>query len=40
VLCSNDPTEARAMSDRVLLLERGRLVREVSPARIEAELGL
>ena len=28
VVCSNDPTEARALADRVLFLERGRLVRE------------
>jgi ABC-2 type transport system ATP-binding protein len=40
VVCSNDPSEARALADRVLFLERGRLVKEVSPARIEAELGL
>jgi ABC-2 type transport system ATP-binding protein len=40
VVCSNDPGEARALADRVLLLERGRLLRETSPARIEAELGL
>jgi ABC-2 type transport system ATP-binding protein len=40
VLCTNDPAEARAMSDRVLFLEKGRLVREASPQRIEAELGL
>jgi ABC-2 type transport system ATP-binding protein len=40
VVCSNDPSEARALADRVLFLAGGRLVREVSPARIEAELGL
>ena len=40
LVCSNDPNEARALADRVLMLERGRLAREVSPARIEAELGL
>jgi ABC-2 type transport system ATP-binding protein len=40
VVCSNDPVEARALADRVLFLERGRLIKEVSPARIEAELGL
>jgi ABC-2 type transport system ATP-binding protein len=40
VVCSNDPGEARALADRVLFLEAGRLSREVAPARIEAELGL
>jgi ABC-2 type transport system ATP-binding protein len=40
IVCSNDPSEARALADRVLLLEGGRLTREVAPARIEAELGL
>ncbi|HVZ75594.1 MAG TPA: ABC transporter ATP-binding protein [Polyangia bacterium] len=40
VVCSNDPGEARALADRVLLLAGGRLEREVAPARIEAELGL
>src|SRR5882672_9865488 len=40
IVCSNDPTEARALADRVLFLAGGRLVKEVSPARIEAELGL
>jgi ABC-2 type transport system ATP-binding protein len=40
VVCSNDPAEARALADRVLFLAGGRLVREVDPARIEAELGL
>jgi len=40
IVCSNDPTEARALADRVLFLEGGRLTREVSPDRIEAELGL
>jgi ABC-2 type transport system ATP-binding protein len=40
VVCSNDPAEARALADRVLFLERGRLIKEVAPARIEAELGL
>jgi hypothetical protein len=39
-VCSNDPTEARALADRVLFLQNGRLVREVAPADIEAELGL
>jgi len=40
LVCSNDPSEARALADRVLFLQAGRLVREVAPARIEAELGL
>jgi ABC-2 type transport system ATP-binding protein len=40
IVCSNDPAEARALADRVLFLAAGRLTREVSPARIEAELGL
>jgi ABC-2 type transport system ATP-binding protein len=40
IVCSNDPTEARAMSDRVLFLDGGRLTGEASPDRIEAELGL
>ncbi|HEV3031357.1 MAG TPA: ABC transporter ATP-binding protein [Polyangia bacterium] len=40
IVCSNDPTEARALADRVLFLERGRLVKEVAPTAIEAELGL
>jgi ABC-2 type transport system ATP-binding protein len=40
VVCSNDPAEARALSDRVLFLEGGRVQREASPDRIEAELGL
>jgi ABC-2 type transport system ATP-binding protein len=40
LVCSNDPAEARALADRVLFLDRGRLVREVQPERIEAELGL
>jgi len=40
VVCSNDPVEARALADRVLFLAGGRFVREVAPARIEAELGL
>ncbi len=40
LVCSNDPGEARALADRVLLLERGRLVREISPAAVEKELGL
>jgi ABC-2 type transport system ATP-binding protein len=40
VVCSNDPGEARALADRVLFLERGRLRAEAPPERIEAELGL
>jgi ABC-2 type transport system ATP-binding protein len=40
IVCSNDPTEARALADRVLFLEGGRLRGEASPDRIEAELGL
>ncbi len=40
IVCSNDPTEARAMADRVLFLNGGRLSSEASPDRIEAELGL
>src|SRR5450631_3189000 len=40
IVCSNDPGEARAMADRVLFLEAGRLHASTSPDRIEAELGL
>jgi ABC-2 type transport system ATP-binding protein len=40
IVCSNDPAEARALADRVLFLEGGRLRGEASPDRIEAELGL
>jgi ABC-2 type transport system ATP-binding protein len=40
IVCSNDPAEARAMADRVLFLDDGRLRGESSPDRIEAELGL
>jgi ABC-2 type transport system ATP-binding protein len=40
IVCSNDPAEARALSDRVLFLEGGRLRGEAAPDRIEAELGL
>jgi ABC-2 type transport system ATP-binding protein len=40
IVCSNDPGEARAMSDRVLFLAGGRLNASTSPDRIEAELGL
>ena len=37
---TNDPAEASALGDRILLLEEGRLSGEVSPDRIHAELGL
>jgi ABC-2 type transport system ATP-binding protein len=40
IVCSNDPGEARALADRVLFLERGRLHADAPPDRIEAELGL
>ena len=40
IVCSNDPTEARAMADRVLFLDGGRLHADAPPERIEAELGL
>ncbi|HSS39124.1 MAG TPA: ABC transporter ATP-binding protein [Polyangia bacterium] len=40
IVCSNDPTEARAMADRVLFLTGGRLSAEASTDRIEQELGL
>jgi ABC-2 type transport system ATP-binding protein len=40
VVCSNDPAEVRALADRVLFLEGGRLRSEAPPERIEAELGL
>ena len=40
VLCTNDPAEARAMADRVLFLEGGRLRSEGAPATIEREMGL
>jgi ABC-2 type transport system ATP-binding protein len=40
VVGTNDPVEARALADRVLLLAHGRLAGEIVPARIEAELGL
>jgi len=40
IVCSNDPTEARALADRVLFLEAGRLHADAPPERIEAELGL
>jgi len=40
IVCSNDPSEARALADRVLFLEGGKLKAEAPPERIEAELGL
>jgi ABC-2 type transport system ATP-binding protein len=40
VVGTNDPGEARALGDRVLLLDQGRLVGETTAARIEQELGL
>jgi ABC-2 type transport system ATP-binding protein len=40
VVCSNDPGEARALADRVLFLEAGRMRGEAPPDRIEQELGL
>jgi ABC-2 type transport system ATP-binding protein len=40
IVCSNDPGEARALADRVLFLDGGRLRSEAPPERIEAELGL
>jgi ABC-2 type transport system ATP-binding protein len=40
IVCSNDPSEVRAMADRVLFLEGGRLRGESTPDGIEAELGL
>ena len=40
IVCSNDPTEARALADCVLFLEGGKLHADAPPGRIEAELGL
>jgi ABC-2 type transport system ATP-binding protein len=40
VVCSNDPGEVRALGDRVLFLDAGRLRGEGAPDRIEQELGL
>ena len=40
VVGTNDPTEARALADRVLLLAHGKLIGEMAPGSIEAELGL
>ena len=40
IVCSNDPLEVRALADRVLFLESGRLRSEAPPSGIDAELGL
>ncbi len=40
IIGTNDPGEARALGDRVLFLQGGRLMGEAAPDRIEAELGL
>jgi ABC-2 type transport system ATP-binding protein len=40
IVCSNDPVEARALADRVLFLDGGKLHADAPPDRIEAELGL
>jgi ABC-2 type transport system ATP-binding protein len=40
IVCSNDPSEARALADRVLFLEGGKLQSTALPDRIEQELGL
>ena len=40
LVASNDPAEVRALADRVLFLEAGRLRGETTPDRLEAELGL
>ena len=40
IVGTNELAEARALGDRVLLLDRGRLLRETSPDAVEAELGL
>lgn len=37
---TNDPGEAKSLSDRILLLDHGRLVCETVPGRLDAELGL
>jgi len=37
---TNDPGEAKALGDRVLFLERGRLRRDVPASGVDAELGL
>lgn len=40
IVGTNDPGEARALCDRILLMDHGRLTRETLPARLDAELGL
>jgi len=40
VIGTNDPAEARALGDRVIFLDRGRVRAEAPPDRIEQELGL
>ena len=40
IVCSNDPNEARALADRVLFMQGGKLHADAPPERIEAELGL
>jgi len=40
VIGTNDPAEARALGDRVLFLDHGRVQAEAPPDRIEQELGL
>ncbi len=40
IVCSNDPSEARALADRVLFLDGGKLCATAPPDRIEQELGL
>ena len=40
IVGTNDPAEAKALGDRILLLDHGRLMRETVPARLDAELGL
>jgi len=40
IVCSNDPSEVRALADRVLFLEGGKLQATAPPDRIEQELGL
>ncbi len=40
IVGTNDPAEAKALGDRILLLDHGRLLRETVPARLDAELGL
>lgn len=40
IVGTNDPGEARALGDRVLLFDHGRLLRETLPQHLDAELGL